>query len=71
MATKAIDKRLSLLEVKRKAPVTIHCVAIGDGPALRPDGSTCTVHHDKLLTLGGDHWIRFVIGDATPDNNPK
>ena len=54
MATKAIDKRLSLLEVKRRGPAnTIHCVAIGDGPALRPDGSTCTVHHDRVIVIGG------------------
>lgn len=52
MAT--IDSRLAKLEVKRTVPaVTVHCEAIGDGPALRPDGSTCTVHHAKVIVLGG------------------
>ena len=64
-----IDKRLSLLEAKRKPPVTVHCVAIGDGPALRPDGSTCTVHHDKLFTIGGENWIRFVVGESHDDKH--
>ena len=59
MAT--INARLGKLEVKRTGPaVVVHCVAIGDGPATRPDGSICTVHHDKLFELGGDNWIRFV-----------
>ena len=69
MATKTTEKRLAALEVKRKAPVTIHCVAIGDGPALRPDGSTCTVHHDLMVTLGGDHWIRFVTSKHDDKDN--
>ena len=53
MTTKAIDSRLAKLEVKRKAPVTIHCCAIGDGPALKVDGSECTAPHDKVIILGG------------------
>ena len=58
---KTLDSRLAKLEVKRAGPaVTVHCVAIGDGPATRPDGSICTVHHDKLFEIGGTSWIRFV-----------
>ena len=58
---KATEKRLAALEVKRAGPaVVVHCVAIGDGPATRPDGSICHQHHDKLFELGGDNWIRFV-----------
>ena len=53
MTTKAIDSRLAKLEVKHKAPVTIHCVAIGDNPPTRPDGSECTAPHDKVIILGG------------------
>ena len=50
---KAIDSRLAKLEAKRHAPVTICCVAIGDGPPMRADGSTCTAHHAKVFVLGG------------------
>ena len=58
---KTLDSRLAKLEVKRAGPaVVVHCCAIGDGPATGPDGSICTVHHDKLFELGGDNWIRFV-----------
>ena len=53
MTTKAIDSRLAKLEVKHKAPVTIHCVAIGDNPPTRPDGSECHLHHAKVIMLGG------------------
>ena len=63
MTTKAIDSRLAKLEVKHKAPVTIHCVAIGDNPPTRPDGSICHQHHDLMVTLGGDNWIRFVTSN--------
>ena len=63
--TKQLDARLSKLEVKHKPPVTVHCVAIGDNPPLKADGSVCHQHHDLMVTLGGaGNWIRFVVGDA-------
>ncbi len=63
--TKTIDARLKQLEAKRQPPATrIHCVAIGDNPPLRPDGSECHQHHDLMVTLGGaGNWIRFVVGN--------
>ena len=49
-----IDKRLSLLEVKRAGPVnTVHCVQVGGNPPLKVDGSECTVHHDRVFVIGG------------------
>ena len=50
---KTLDKRLSLLEVRRGPANTIHCVQVGTGPALKVDGSECTVHHDRVIVLGG------------------
>ena len=64
-----IDARLAKLEVKRKPPVTVHCVAIGAGPALRPDGSECHQHHDLMVTLGGESWLRFVVGEDRDKTN--
>ena len=57
MSKTTIDKRLSLLEVTRRGPAAlIHCVQVGTGPALRPDGSECHLHHAKVIVLGGlDH----------------
>ena len=52
MAT--IDKRLAHLEATRRAPVTVCCVRIGDGPALRPGGVVCTAHHDHVYVIGGE-----------------
>ena len=48
-----IDKRLALLEVRRGPSTLIHCVQVGDGPALKVDGSECTAPHDKVIILGG------------------
>ena len=54
MTTRATEKRLAALEVKHTGPVTlIHCVQVGTGPALQVDGSECTVHHDRVIVLGG------------------
>ena len=52
-----INARLAALEVKHTGPSTlIHCVQVGDNPPLTVDGSECTVHHDKVIVLGGlDH----------------
>ena len=48
-----IDKRLSLLEVRRGPSTLIHCVQVGTGPALKVDGSECTVHHNRVFVIGG------------------
>ena len=50
---KTLDKRLSLLEVRRGPVTLIHCVQVGTGPALQPDGSECHLHHAKVIVLGG------------------
>ena len=50
---KTLDKRLSLLEVRRGPVTLIHCVQVGTGPALQVDGSICTVPHDRVIVLGG------------------
>ena len=52
MAT--INARLAALEVKRRGPAAlIHCVQVGTGPALKVDGSECTVHHNRVFVIGG------------------
>lgn len=47
-------RRLSRLEAQVAPSVTVCCVQIGDGPALRADGQVCTVHHVRVIVLGGD-----------------
>ena len=53
MTTRATEKRLAALEVRRGPAALIHCVQVGTGPALQVDGSECTVHHDRVIVLGG------------------
>ena len=49
-----INALLGKLEVKRAAPSTlIHCVQVGTGPALKVDGSECTVNHPRVFVIGG------------------
>ena len=39
------------------------------GPSLRPDGSECHQHHDLMVTLGGESWLRFVVGEDRDKTN--
>lgn len=55
MTKLSTTNRLARLEAARRGPgKRICCVQFGDGPQRRPDGSICTIDHNKVITLGGD-----------------
>ena len=58
MLKTSIENRLTKLETQQTSVEFICCVQIGDdGPALRADGSICTIDHDRdrVIVIGGNY----------------
>lgn len=65
MTKLSTTNRLARLEAARRGPgKRICCVAIGDGPQVKPDGSICTINHKAVFVLGGGDAVHVVWSDA-------